>query len=159
MILVSSATPLASAKPGSARESGAVGIKKFPIPTNPIALSRDVRRGTYFEAAGRRSAILGVEEGRFESWVYPMKLFHDCRLTVSIEGGDDNIDLANYVHSVTAKPESFTIAYAHPQFSIREIIFSPIDEPGSVILFDIDAARPLTLMVSFVPDLKPMWPA
>jgi glycogen debranching enzyme len=143
----------------SARAAASVGIKKFPILTNPIALSRDVRRGTYFDAAGRRSAILGVEEGRFESWVYPMKLFHDCRLTVSIEGGDADIDLAGYARSVTAKPESFTITYAHPQFSIREIIFSPIDEPGSVILFDIDTSRPLMLMVSFVPDLRPMWPA
>lgn len=142
-----------------ARPGAAVGLKKFPIPTNPIALTRDVRRGTYFDAAGRRSAILGVEEGRFESWVYPMKLFHDCRLTVSIEGGDADIDLAGYARSVTAKPESFAITYSHPQFSIREIIFSPIDEPGSVILFDIDAARPLTLTVSFVSDLRPMWPA
>src|SRR5512143_803209 len=122
-------------------EPAAASIKKFPISNNPIALSRDVRRGTYFDAAGRRAAILGVEEGRFESWVYPMKLFHDCRLTASLEGGDDNIDLANYARSVTAKPESFTITYSHPQFSIREIIFSPIDEPGSVILFDVDAAR------------------
>lgn len=142
-----------------ARPGAAVGLKKFPIPTNPIALTRDVRRGTYFDAAGRHSAILGVEEGRLESWVYPMKLFHDCRLTVSIEGGDADINLAGYARSVTAKPESFTITYSHPQFSIREIIFSPIDEPGSVILFDIDAARPLTLTVSFVPDLRPMWPA
>ena len=143
----------------AARAGGAVGLKKFPIPGNPIALERDVRRGVYFDAAGRRSAILGVEEGRFESWVYPIKLFHDCRLTVSIEGGDADIDLAAYARAVAAKPESFTITYAHPQFSIREIIFSPIDEPGSVILLDIDAARPLTLMVSFVPDLRPMWPA
>ena len=159
MILVSGATTtLASGQAGSPGGGSSVGVKKFPIPTNPIALSRDARRGTYFDAVGRRAAILGVEEGRFESWVYPMKLFHDCRLTVSIEGGDDNIDLASYARSVTAKPESFTITYAHPQFSIREIVFSPIDEPGSIILFDIDTARPLTLMVSFVPDLKPMWP-
>ena len=137
----------------------AVGLKKFQIKTNPIALSRDARRGTYFDAAGRRAGILGVEEGRFESWVYPIKLFHDCRLTVSIEGGDQNVDLSSYARSVTANPESFTISYSHPQFAIREIIFSPIDEPGSIILFDIDTARPLTLMVSFVPDLKPMWPA
>ena len=142
-----------------AAPAGAVAIKKFPISNSPIALSRDVRRGTYFDAAGRRAAILGVEEGRFESWVYPMKLFHDCRLTASIDGGDDNIDLANYARSVTANPESFTINYSHPQFSIREIIFSPIDEPGSAILLDVDTARPLTLMISFVPDLKPMWPA
>ena len=157
LILLSAATSAAAPKPASARTS--TGIAKFPIPTNPIALTRDVRRGSYFDAAGRRAAILGVEEGRFESWIYPMKMFHDCRLTVSIDGGDEGIDLANYARSVTAKPESFTISYSHPQFSIREIIFSPIEEPGSVILFDIDTARPLTLMVSFVPDLKPMWPA
>ncbi|HSE37589.1 MAG TPA: hypothetical protein VLG74_09825 [Blastocatellia bacterium] len=157
IILILSPTALAS---GQARPAnGGNGLTKFPIPTNRIALSRDARRGTYFDAVGRRAAILGVEEGRFESWVYPLKLFHDFRFTVSIEGGDANIDLASYARSVTARPESFTIAYSHPQFSIREIIFSPIDEPGSIILFDIDTSRPLTLTCSFVPDLKPMWPA
>lgn len=133
-------------------------LAKFPIPANPVELSRTVRRGIYFDAAGRRSAILGVEEGRFEAWVYPMKLFHDFRLTVSIEGGDSDIDLSNYAQRVYQRPESFTIVYSHPQFTIREIIFSPIDEMGSIILFDVDTARPLTLTASFVPDLKPMWP-
>ena len=142
-----------------AQSQNTAGLKKFPVAPSTIDLSRDVRRGTFFDASGRRSAILGVEDGRFESWVYPIKLFHDCRLNLSIEGGDQNIDLANYARSVTARPESFTITYSHPQFSIREIIFSPIDEPGSIILFDVDSSRPVTLMVSFVPDLKPMWPA
>src|SRR5512145_2955421 len=127
IILILSPTAIASGQAGTANGAN---LTKFPIPTNPIALGRDARRGTYFDAVGRRAAILGVEEGRFESWVYPMKLFHDFRLTVSIEGGDANIDLAGYARSVIARPESFTIAYSHPQFSIREIIFSPIDEPG-----------------------------
>src|ERR1700750_1151654 len=69
-------------------------LDKFTIPTNPIEISRNVRQGIYFDAAGRRSAILGIEEGRFEAWVYPLKLFHDCRLMVSIEDGDANIDLS-----------------------------------------------------------------
>jgi glycogen debranching enzyme len=133
-------------------------LNQFAIPANPIELARNVRHGIYFDAAGRRSAILGVEEGRFEAWVYPMKLFHDCRLTVSLEGGDADIDLANYAGRLIARPESVTILYSHPQFTIREILFSPIDEPGSILLLDVDSAKPLTLMVSFVPDLKPMWP-
>lgn len=157
IILLLNPTVLVSGQGG--RATGDSGLRKFPIPTNPIALSRDARRGTYFDAVGRRAAILGVEQGRFESWVYPIKLFHDFRLTVSIEGGDNNVDLADYARLVTATPESFFITYAHPQFLIREIIFSPIDEQGSIILFDIDTSRPLTLMASFVPDLKPMWPA
>ncbi len=133
-------------------------LNKFSIPTNPIEISRNVRHGIYFDAVGRRSAILGVEEGRFEAWVYPMKLFHDCRLMVSIEGGDANIDLSAYAKRITARPESVTITYSHPQFTIRETIFSPIDEAGSIILFDIDSSRTLTVTTSFVPDLKPMWP-
>jgi hypothetical protein len=133
-------------------------LDKFVIPTNPIEISRNVRQGIYFDAAGRRSAILGIEEGRFEAWVYPLKLFHDCRLMVSIEGGDANIDLSAYAKRITTRPESITITYSHPQFTIRQTIFSPIDEAGSIFLFDIDSSRPLTLMTSFVPDLKPMWP-
>jgi len=81
-------------------------LGKFVIPTNPIEISRNVRQGIYFDAAGRRSAILGIEEGRFEAWVYPLKLFHDCRLMVSIEGGDANIDLSAYAKRITATPES-----------------------------------------------------
>lgn len=133
-------------------------LKKFAIPANPIELSRNVRQGIYFDVAGRRSAILGVEEGQFEAWVYPMKLFHGCRLAISIEGGDADIDLSLYAKRIVARPESVTIIYSHPQFTIRETIFSPIDAAGSIILFDIDSSRTLTLMTSFVPDLKPMWP-
>jgi hypothetical protein len=139
-------------------EAGA-SQKKFSITTNPIELTRLVRRGVHFDAAGRRAAIIGVEEGRFEAWVYPMKLLHGFQLSASIEGGDQNIDLSNYAHRVTARPESFTITYSHPQFTLKQTIFSPIDEPGSIILLDLDSSRPLTLMVGFIPDLKPMWPA
>jgi glycogen debranching enzyme len=147
--------PVAQAK---AQTEPPFRLHKFALPSNPIEISRHVRKGIYFDAAGRRSAILGIEEGRFEAWVYPMKLFHDCRLTVSIEGGDANIDLSAYAKRITARPESVTITYSHPQFTIRETIFSPIDDAGSILLFDVDSSRALTLMTSFVPDLKPMWP-
>ncbi len=133
-------------------------VNKFTISSNPIELSRLVKRQVFFDAAGRRAAILGTEDGRFETWVYPMKLFHDFRLSVSIEGGDKDIDLTSFAQRVVARPESFTIVYSHPQFTIRETIFSPIDEKGSILLFDVDSAKNLTLMVSFIPDLKPMWP-
>jgi glycogen debranching enzyme len=138
--------------------SQAQAVNKFTIPSNPLELSRIVKRSTFFDAAGRRAAILGTEDGRFEAWVYPIKLLHDFRLTVSIEGGDADIDLTTYAQRVIARPESFTIVYSHPQFTIRETIFSPIHEKGSILLFDVDSAKNLTLMVSFIPDLKPMWP-
>jgi hypothetical protein len=142
----------------SAQAETPFSLAKFAIPANPIEISRNIRHGVFFDAAGRRSAILGIEEGRFEAWVYPIKLFHDCRLMVSIEGGDANLNLSAFAKRITARPESVTITYSHPQFTIRETIFSPIDEAGSILLFEVDSSRTLTLMTSFVPDLKPMWP-
>ena len=56
-------------------------------------------------------------------------------------------------------PESVTLTSTHSLFTVRQIFFTPLDRAGTVLLLDIDTARPLTLTVSFVPDLKPMWPA
>ena len=38
-------------------------------------------------------------------------------------------------------------------------MFAPIDEPGIVILLDVDSALPLTITASFRPRLRLMWPA
>ena len=38
-------------------------------------------------------------------------------------------------------------------------MFAPIDEPAIVILLDVDSALPLTIIGSFRPRLRPMWPA
>lgn len=131
---------------------------KFPLPPNPIELKRASRPNIYFEAVGRRAALFGLESGVFESWVFPLKLFHDARITISIEGQDNPVDFATNVERIIARPEATTLTAANQLFAIRAHFFTPIDEAGSIILLDIDTARRLTLTVSFVPDLKPMWP-
>jgi glycogen debranching enzyme len=131
---------------------------KFSFPPNPIELARTARPHTYFDAIGRKAALLGHESGAFESWVFPIKLFHDARLTINVEGQDHTVDFASSVERIIARPEATTLVAANQLFTIRATFFSPIDEAGSIILLDIDTARPLTLTVSFVPDLKPMWP-
>ena len=41
--------------------------KKFPLPANPIELTRGARPNVYFQAVGRKAGILGHESGTFES--------------------------------------------------------------------------------------------
>ncbi|HZS08447.1 MAG TPA: amylo-alpha-1,6-glucosidase [Blastocatellia bacterium] len=136
-----------------------VGLpEKFALSPNPIELARATRPNVYFDAVGRRSAIFGHESGVFESWVFPIKLFHDARLSVSVEGQDAPVDFAACVERIIARPEATTLVASNQLFTIRAHFLSPIDEAGSIILLDIDTARPLTITVSFVPDLKPMWP-
>jgi len=133
-------------------------LDKFALHTNPIELTRPARPRAYFEAVGRKAAIFGNESGVFESWVFPIKLFHDARISVKVDGQDNPVDFASIVELVIARPEATTLVASGQLFTIRATFFSPIDEAGSIILLDIDAARPLTITVSFAPDLKPMWP-
>ncbi|MGH9840075.1 MAG: MGH1-like glycoside hydrolase domain-containing protein [Blastocatellia bacterium] len=132
---------------------------KFPLQSNPIEIARAARPNVYFDAVGRKAALFGHESGVFESWAFPIKLFHDARMSIRVEGQDDPVDFASNVERIIARPEATTLVASNQIFTIRATFFSPIDEAGSIVLLDVDAARPLVITVSFTPDLKPMWPA
>lgn len=132
---------------------------KFALPANSIELTRAARPNVYFDAVGRKSAIFGHETGVFEAWAFPMKLFHDARISIKVDGQDSPVDFAANVERIIARPESTTLIASNQLFTVRATFFSPIDEVGSIILLDVDSPRALTITVSFVPDMKPMWPA
>ncbi len=134
-------------------------VPKFPITDSPIQIAQPVRRGKYIEAGGRRAVLMGREEGVFESWVYPLKLVHDLRLTFDVEGYSYPLSAADLAEWITVRPECTTIRYAHPAFVVRAHLLTPLDEPGSLILLDIDANRKISITVNFLIDLLPMWPA
>ncbi|MBE3097566.1 MAG: hypothetical protein IMZ44_10640, partial [Planctomycetes bacterium] len=54
---------------------------------------------------------------------------------------------------------SSTVRYAHASFTADATWLVPIDEPGGLVLLDIDTSEPVTVVVRFRIDLKPMWPA
>jgi glycogen debranching enzyme len=133
-------------------------VKKFPIAESPIQISQPVRRGKYMESAGRRAVLMGREEGLFESWVYPMKIVHDLRLSFTVDGYSYPLNAADLAEWITARPEGTTITYAHPAFVVRAHVFTPLEEPGSMILLDIASNRKVSVTVNFLIDLLPMWP-
>lgn len=53
---------------------------------------------------------------------------------------------------VEVRPEATMFTSAHAAFT-------PLDEAGVVMLLDVDTTRPLTISVSFRPNLRLMWPA
>ena len=136
----------------------AIAIEKFTIPDSPIQISQPVRRGKYIECGGRRAVLMGREEGLFESWIYPLKIVRDLRLTFAVEGYSYPLSAADLAEWITVRPESTTITYAHPTFRIKAHVFTPLDSPGSMILLDVDSSRRLSITVSFLIDLAPMWP-
>ncbi|MGE5359859.1 MAG: amylo-alpha-1,6-glucosidase, partial [Bacteroidales bacterium] len=61
--------------------------------------------------------------------------------------------------SVDIRPETSTVRYAHASFTVDATWFVPVDQAGGLVLLDVHTSEPLTIVVKFRPDLKPMWPA
>ena len=60
---------------------------------------------------------------------------------------------------IEVRPESTIFTYSHAGFTVRQILYAPVDEPGVIMLLDVDSALPLVVTGSFRPRLKLMWPA
>ncbi|MCU0643253.1 MAG: GH116 family glycosyl hydrolase [bacterium] len=141
------------------RLSSSTTVPKFEIYRNEIQLERQVTPQTYCESVGQKSAMLGNESGLFEIWVYPFKILSDLNFTVFIPQYNLSIKCTTIAKRIIVRPELLTISYSHDLFTIHQHLLTPMDQPGAIVLFDIDTCTPLELWISFIPNLIPMWPA
>src|SRR5512141_1864699 len=119
-------------------------------------IRKPVQPTHFLESVGRRGALLGREDGTFEAWLNPIKLLRDFRLSVFFDGSLTPVDLAELAETVTVTPGRATIVHSHAAFTIRQTWVAAIDQP---VLLEVDTNRPLRLRASFIPEMKPMWPA
>ncbi|MBO0801098.1 MAG: amylo-alpha-1,6-glucosidase, partial [Blastocatellia bacterium] len=132
---------------------------KVALPKSGLELERRTQAGSFFDVAGRRAVALGYEHRGMEAWVYPLKIADDFRLSFKLEGYPLEFSGSDLQTWINVRPEATTFTYSHAAFTVREIIFAPIDEPGIVILLDAESALPLKIIASFRPKLSLMWPA
>ena len=148
----------AAAAPQEEGTSALPGVPKFAIESSPITLAGDVRPQQYVGVVGRRAAWFGVETGDAEMWVHPLKLVSGFRLDFQIPDYTDPVRGADVARRVEVRPELTTITYSHATFTVREHIMAPKDEPGLLLLLDVDAVRPLDIIVSFRNVFQYAWP-
>ncbi|KPJ68967.1 hypothetical protein AMJ44_05045 [candidate division WOR-1 bacterium DG_54_3] len=134
-------------------------IEKFAIKDGQLHLGRLVQPGRYFESTGQQSAILGTEDGNFEVWIYPYKVLHNLRLHFLIEDENEIIEGQKIAHTADVYSNQSILRYVHSSFKSEAILFTPLRESGVVILLSVETIKPLSVVASFTPDLKPMWPA
>jgi glycogen debranching enzyme len=135
------------------------GIPKFQIKSGGLELRRATHPGSFFDVVGRRAAILGYENREAEAWVYPLEILDGFSLSFRLEGYPLNIDGRTILSSIVVRPEATTFIYAHAAFTVRQVMFVPLNEPGMVILLDVQSVLPISITVSFRPRLRLMWPA
>ena len=143
-------------------------IAGFPLSRDPITLRRHVEAEKPFTVAGECGALLGQQNGSFESWIFPVKLFSHLTIEAHVDGYDVPIDVNRDAAEIEVAPDHTTITYSHIAFTVKEILFASQcgasgaagqDGTGVMALFQVQAIRPLTLTFSFTPEMKPMWPA
>ena len=134
-------------------------IAPFSLGTSPLAMSGPARAGKYVASAGRRSIIMGTEDGRFEVWSWPIKWMHDFSIAFRVPKYSTPVPGRDVAQSVSVRPEGVTIEYAHETFTVRQHVFAPLDLPAVVMLLEVDALRPLEIVATFRPDIHLAWPA
>ena len=126
-------------------------------PEHPLEISRAVRSWEFLDATGSRAALLGNETGRFEAWVYPLKILRDFHLIIHAE--QHVLPAESLARTLIVRPESTTIVYASDTFTIRETLLVPIDKPSALIYLDIHSSEPLEVEAAFERDFQLEWPA
>src|SRR5262249_30352995 len=90
-------------------------------------------------------------------WAYPIKIFRNFHLIFHVDGRA--LPAESLVRTLIVHPESATLVYAGDNFSVRETLFVPVNEPGGVIIFDIETEQPLEIEAKFTGDFTLEWPA
>ena len=129
------------------------------LPATGIALRTAPDRLRFFDVTGHKAGVFGRQSGEFEAWIYPIKLLHGFRLEFQQAHLLEPIRGEFLLREIITRPESTTFVYVHPKFTVREIIWIPLDQPAIVTHFQVDSTEPLDITAAFVPDFRPMWPA
>ena len=161
--LIAAAAPgtvlAAGPAPGPENPPAPGTVAAFDIAGGDLALRRSARPGTPFDKVGRRFALLGTESGGFEAWAYPLKLLRGFELSFLIGASTVPIEAGDIVRFVSADPAVTTLTFTYQSFTVKAHYVAPVDEPGAVVLLEVDSTEPLTIVCGFLPVLQPMWPA
>lgn len=152
----------AQTKNGQTNNQASV-LVKFPFDESvPLKIVREAVPTKPFTVVGPRGAILGRQDGSFEAWIFPWKIFSNLRISAEMQNYEVPIDVNEHAAEIEVRPDHTTITFAHANFTIREVLFAPHVAPdgaGVLAFFEIEAVRPLTLTFQFTPNMQLMWPA
>ena len=122
-----------------------------------LELTRTIRSWEFLPVVGTKAGLFGTETGQFEAWVYPLKIFREFHLIFHV--GDRALPAESLARTLTVHPESANVLYVGDSFRVRETLCVPVNEPGAVILLEVETEQPLEIEAAFTPDFQLEWPA
>jgi hypothetical protein len=151
---------LAAASAWSARLAPISKPKALP---NPLQIVAPCVPAKPFTVAGEHGAVFGRQSGRFEAWIWPVKVLSDFRIRAELADYAVPIDVNTLAAEISVTPAETTITYSHAAFTIKQHIFAArtagIPAVSVAAFFEISAIRPMEITFSFTPEMLKMWPA
>jgi glycogen debranching enzyme len=136
--------------PSQPAQEATLSIRRPAVPEMP------------FSVVGPRGAILGRQNGSYEVWLFPWKILSGMRMSVRMQDYPVPIDVNEQAAAIDVEPDHTTITYSHANFTIRQIMLAPKmlkSGTGAMVLYEMQAIRPMTVTFSFDPVMQRMWPA
>ncbi|HXJ39589.1 MAG TPA: hypothetical protein VNH18_09930, partial [Bryobacteraceae bacterium] len=122
-----------------------------------MELSRPVHAWEFADANGPRAGVFGTEQGTFEAYVYPLKVFRDLRLV--FRSDDRVIPGATIARRIVSTPGAYTVVYSADDFRVAATLAVPVNAAGGLIQLQVEARNPVRIDVVFARDFQLMWPA
>ena len=148
--------------PAAAEQVAFDPVSHFPLANSPIAIHQRAQVRLPFSVTGDTGAILGQQDGSFEMWHFPIKMFAHVRLHAELKDYPVPIELNPLTATIDVSPDHTTITYAHAGLTVRQHMFlarGVKDAPAPIVMFEIAAVRPVTLTIDLDPIMQRMWPA
>ena len=134
----------------------------FPLRSDGPVLRQAVQTGEPFTVAGPQGVLVGQQQGELEAWILPVKLLSHLTIEAEVEGYPVPLDLNSMAREIEVRPDHTTITYSHIAVTVKQTMFAPegvADGTGAVVVFQVDAVKPVELTIRFTAEMRPMWPA
>ena len=133
----------------------------FPLRNDGPVIRQSVQDLEPFTVSGERGVLVGQQRGELEAWVLPVKLLSHLTIEARVDDYPVPIELNDMAREIEVRPDRTTITYSHIALVVRQIMFAPDDAPegtGALVMFTVDALRPVDLIFRFTGELRAMWP-
>jgi glycogen debranching enzyme len=146
----------------------ALGAELAPLPNfsmlaGSLQIVSPCVAGIPWTLAGEYGGLFGRQNGRFEAWLWPVKILSNFRISAEVSDYPVPIDVNALAAEIRVTPAETIITYSHAAFTIRQHMFAPRRQTapatGAAVFFEIESVRPLELTFAFTPEMLRMWPA
>ena len=138
-------------------------LTTFPMKTPDLpSIRREILPIKPFSVVGPRGALLGQQDGTYEAWIFPWKIFSDMRITAEMQDYPVPFDVNEHAAEIEVQPDATTITYSHANFTIRQTMIAPKEgatNAGVMAFYRIQSVRPMKLTFTLHPVMQRMWPA